>query len=93
MMKATKFNRRCCFNCAHHLDYRMNGVHTNTLVCSIKAQKTYTLDNGFSYVGVDYTQRMSADTPPCDKWQIDTNVPKGFKWNFEKQPIQLTLFY
>ena len=89
----SKFDRRCCFNCAHHRDYHLTGSRAETLVCSIKAQKLITLDT-HSYMGVDYDQRIAATTPPCDKWQIETNVPKGFEWKFaiQPRPRQLSLF-
>ena len=80
-----KFHRRCCYNCTHHLDYHMTGHYAETVVCSIRAEK----DMG-NYIGVDYSQRIAADHPPCKDWQVDTNVPKGFHWGFE-EPRQLTI--
>ena len=85
-MPVDKYHRRCCYNCTHHLDFHLNGPHAETVVCSIRARK----DMGW-YIGVDYSQRIAADHPPCDKWQVDTNVPEGFKWHFQ-EPIQLTIF-
>lgn len=85
-MNVDKYHRRCCFNCTHHLDYHMTGRHAETVVCSIKARK----DMG-NYIGVDYGQRIAADHPPCSLWQVDTNIPKDCKWEFEKQPTQLTI--
>lgn len=43
-----------------------------------------------TYVGVDYSQRIPADSLPCDKWKEETNVPSGFKWKLERAK-QLTL--
>jgi hypothetical protein len=84
-MKPDKFHRRCCFNCTHHLDYHMDGRYANTVVCSIRAEK----DMG-NYIGVDYSQRIAADHPPCSMWQVDTNIPKGCHWGFT-EPKQLTI--
>lgn len=85
-----KFNRRCCFNCSHHLDYHMDD---ETLVCLIEAQRVYTLPNGEDYVGVDYKQRKPSATPPCKDWNLNTNIPQGFQWGFiKRQPQQLKLF-
>lgn len=89
-MKPDKFHRRCCYNCTHHLAYHMNGQYKETVVCSLRAAKTCTTSSGMTYVGVDYSQRIPADSPPCDKWKEDTNVPSGFKWEFERTK-QLTL--
>ena len=80
-----KFHRRCCFNCAHHLDYHMYGTHADTVVCAIRAEK----DMG-NYIGVDYSKRIPAAHPPCGDWQVNTNVPKGCHWKFE-EPKQLTI--
>ena len=85
-MPLDKFHRRCCFNCAHHLDYHMDGKYANTVVCSILAEK----DMGW-YIGIDYSQRKSADHPPCKRWQVDTNIPKGCSWHFQEEPRQLTI--
>lgn len=84
-MMADKWHRRCCWNCTHHLDYHMEGRYADTVVCSLRAEK----DMG-NYIGIDYTKRMPADHPPCDEWAIDTNVPKGFHWQFN-EPRQLTI--
>ena len=81
-----KYSRRCCYNCAHHLDYHMEGRYGNTVVCAIRARK----DMG-DYIGIDYTIRISADHAPCDMWQVSTNVPNGFHWEFQ-EPKQLSLF-
>ena len=43
-----------------------------------------------NYIGVDYDNRIAADHAPCDLWEVDTNVPKGFHWSFE-EPKQLTI--
>ena len=89
---ADKFHKRCCYNCTHNLDYHINGEKADTVVCSIRAKKEYTNALGEPYIGVDYSQRIAADHPPCKYWQIDTNVPKGFKWDFlDNQPKQLTI--
>lgn len=85
MTMADKFHKRCCFNCRHHLDFHMQGQHAESVVCSIRARK----DMGW-FIGVDYEQRIPADHAPCDMWEVDTNVPKGFQWGFE-QPKQLTI--
>ena len=84
-----KFHRRCCFNCAHHLDYHMDGRYAETVVCSIRAQKPIETDMG-GYIGVDYNKRIAADHAPCNEWVVDTNIPKGCHWGFE-QPKQLTI--
>ena len=63
----------------------MQGQHAESVVCSIRARK----DMGW-FIGVDYEQRIPADHAPCDMWEVDTNVPKGFQWGFE-QPKQLTI--
>jgi len=84
-MTPDKFHRRCCFNCAHHLDFHFNGMYGETVVCSIRARK----DVG-GFVGVDYSQRIAADHAPCSMWQVDTNIPKGCHWEFEEQK-QLTI--
>jgi len=91
-MSDSKFRKKCCFNCTHHRDYHNSGKFINTLVCSIKAGKVYTTPDGNEYLGIDYNNRMAAETPPCDLWQIDTNIPKGFKWSFsiKTTPQQLT---
>jgi hypothetical protein len=80
-----KFHRRCCYNCTHHLDYHMTGHYAETVVCSIRTEK----DMG-NYIGVDYSQRIAADHPPCSMWQVDTNIPKGCHWGFT-EPKQLTI--
>jgi len=85
-MPVDKFHRRCCYNCTHHLDYHMDGKYADTVVCSIKAQK----DMG-RYIGVDYSQRISAEHPPCKDWKVDTNIPKGCRWHFQEEPRQLTI--
>jgi len=89
----SKFDRRCCYNCAHNLDYHMEGKYGETVVCSIRAEKECTNALGETYIGVDYSQRIAADRPPCSQWEIDTNIPKGFHWGFDKQeqPKQLTI--
>lgn len=87
-----KFHRRCCYNCTHHLDYHMNGEFAETVVCSIRAKKECTNALGEPYIGVDYSQRIAAAHAPCGEWEIDTNVPAGFKWDFlDNQPKQLTI--
>lgn len=83
---ADKWNRRCCYNCKHHLDYHMEGKYGETVVCSKRAEK----DMGW-YIGIDYSNRIAADHAPCDDWEIDTNVPEGFKWEFEREPKQLVI--
>ena len=84
-----KFHRRCCFNCAHHLDYHINGPHADTVVCAIRAEIPIETDMG-GYIGVDYSKRIPAAHPPCGDWQVDTNVPAGCHWEFE-EPKQLTI--
>lgn len=89
---ADKFHRRCCYNCAHHLDYNFDGEHGQTVVCELMAEKEYINALGEPYIGVDYSKRIEAAHAPCKKWEVDTNVPKGFKWPFlEEQPKQLTI--
>ena len=91
-MTKDKFNRRCCYNCTHHLDYQMTGRYAETVVCAIRAEKECTNALCETYIGVDYNQRIEADHAPCHLWEVDTNVPKGFKWPFlEAQPKQLTI--
>lgn len=85
--KLDKFHRRCCYNCAHHLDYHMEGDQAETVVCSIRAQIPIEMGG---YIGIDYNKRISADHAPCNDWEIDTNVPKGFKWGFQ-EPKQLSI--
>lgn len=82
-----KFTRRCCYNCRHHRGYNMV---TDMLTCSLKAGKLFHNAKGEAYWGVDYSQKMKADSPPCKDWEVDTNVPDGFTWRFEN-PRQLTL--
>ena len=84
-MISDKWHKRCCWNCRHHLDYHMEGRHAETVVCAIRSRK----DMG-NYIGVDYDNRIAADHAPCDMWEVDTNVPRGFHWRFE-EPRQLTI--
>lgn len=63
----------------------MEGRYAETVVCSIRAEK----DMG-NYIGVDYSQRIAADHPPCSMWQVYTNIPKGCHWGFT-EPKQLTI--
>ena len=72
------FNRRCCFNCKHHLAYIGSGPLAGTIVCPFAASYT----DKHLVVRIDYDKRMPASHVPCRRWMIDTNVPKGFEWPF-----------
>lgn len=90
--KPELYNRRCCYNCKHHLAFE-SGPKGDTIVCPFMAKKEYKTASGTSYIGVDYTKRIPASHVPCDLWRIDTNIPAGFSWPFlqRQDATQLSL--
>lgn len=89
--KPYRFTHKCCYNCWHHLAFEFH-PSGDTIVCPFEAQKVYKAADGTEYVGVDYSKKKPADSRPCSKWKIDTNIPKGSKWEF-LEPVQLELAF
>lgn len=88
-----KWNRRCCFNCTHHLAFEYHGEGSETIVCEIFSTKIYTYLNGSKDVGIDYSKRIPANHVPCKHWKIDKrNAPLLKNLLERKEPQQLEIF-